>query len=92
MSNQVFFAPPGTPPSNLAVWTPVGVTVAQIAYEQPQAEEDWFTWGFADKTFSLSFTMSRRDIRRVMKLIPRTKADLRRSAMRSAYRRRRRTR
>lgn len=95
MSSQVFFAPIGADPRDLTSWTSVPVMDATFnsaedvggvldAYGYPLA-------GFSS-TLKLSFTMSRRDMRRVMKLIPRTKADLRRSAMHSAYRRRRRTR
>lgn len=93
MSNQVFFAPVGADLRDLASWTPIGVTDAQATYEQPQdAAEDIYGWQFGNHSLSLSFTMARRDLRRIKKLFPVSRAELRRSAMRSAYRRRRRTR
>lgn len=90
----VFAAPVGTPLSGSQDWIPLGHTASGLAisgYADAEPHEDMqaILETLDGRRLSWTFTMKRRDIRRLVKFATRrTPLQVRRSAMRSEYHRR----
>lgn len=85
----ISFAPLGTSLDAASAWTPIpGMVstgwIAEAMDEEMRVLKETIT----GHTLSLSFTMTRREIRRVRKMFPLSPGEARRSAMRSEYHRR----
>lgn len=94
MSTQVFFAPVGTSPTDREAWTSFSAKGVEFTTMSIDEASDWHLkpGDLTTHSMSLSFTITRRDVRRLRQAFPYSLAELRRSARWSEYHRRQKRR